>query len=293
MLGVSGAVRKGGSVPHLAIPRLGWENEHLATYLLSQIAFVANPITVADDIGFDLLCTLFEPRSIEGRKRLFPLRSFAIQIKSSNARFRADSMIDYLKGLELPFFLGIIARSDLSLSIYSGEFLPMMVTHLGPPSRLGLRPVQQRTLGIGDAYRLSRGTHELKLPYVLQLTAGDDASTRDENRKALSGLCSRMHANISTRVSKEYIYQLDDRGSYQIQAGPGSVTTFRRNLYLRLAEVFYNLEWLLENRPMEFDQSEYELYDDLYESLSTMHDDLPDVLHTIRGRLRNRLAATG
>jgi len=278
----------------LARTRPGWENEHLATYLLSQIAFVANPITVADDIGFDLLCTLFEPRSVEGSKTLlFPLRSFAIQIKSRNARFRADPMIEYLKRLELPFFLGVIDRSDLSLSIYSGEFLPIMLTHLGPPSQLGLRPVQQRTLSVGDAYELRRGTHELKLPYVLQLTAGDDASTRNENRKALSDLCSRMHANISTRVSKEYIYQLDDRGSYQIQAGPGSVTTFRRNLYLRLAEVFYNLEWLLENRPMEFDQSEYELYDDLYESLSTMHGDLPDVLHTIRGRLRNRLAATG
>lgn len=279
-------------MPHLAIPRKGWENEHLATYLLSQIAFVANPITVADDVGFDLLCTLFETRSVDGSKRLFPLRSFAIQIKSSKARFRADSLIDYLNGLELPFFLGVIDRSDLSLSVYSGEFLPIMITHLGPPSRLDLRPVQQGTLNVGGAYRLNRGTHELKLPYVLKLTANDDASTRDRNRKTLSDLCSRMHANISTRVSKEYIYQLDEKGSYQIQAGPGSATTFRRNLYLRLAEVFYNLEWILQNRPMEFDQSEFQLYDDLYVSLSTMHEDLPDVLNMIRERLRNKLAVT-
>jgi hypothetical protein len=92
-------------VAHLGLFREGWENEHLATYLLSRIAFIANPITVADDFGSDFLCTLFEPREIDNRQQLFPLRSFALQVKSSRRRVRADNKIEYLNRLELPFSL--------------------------------------------------------------------------------------------------------------------------------------------------------------------------------------------
>jgi hypothetical protein len=55
--------------------RKGWENEHLASFLLSRIAFVANPLTVADDIGSDFFCTLFE---VFNGDSLFPRNSLAI-----------------------------------------------------------------------------------------------------------------------------------------------------------------------------------------------------------------------
>src|SRR3989442_8991321 len=84
-------IRQRGQMPHLAVPRKGWENEHLATFLLSQIAFVAHPLTVADDVGSDFFCTLFEPTAQDGTQMLFPLNSFAIQVKSNRDNVNATN----------------------------------------------------------------------------------------------------------------------------------------------------------------------------------------------------------
>lgn len=40
-------------MPHLAVMRRGWQNEHLAAFLLSKLAFVAQPAKIGDDIGTD------------------------------------------------------------------------------------------------------------------------------------------------------------------------------------------------------------------------------------------------
>jgi len=98
-----------------------------------------------------------------------------------------------------------------------------------------------------------------------------------------------MHANISARVSREYIYQMDAVGTVKIQAGPGSAQTFRYNFYLRLAEVFYNLEWLLNNQPEQFSREEFEVYASLYRSIADMRQDLPMVLNNSFERLQNRI----
>ena len=58
--------------------RKGWENENLAQYLLSRVAFVARPVSVSDDMGTDFYCTLFQ--KIRDRT-LLPRTAFAIQIK--------------------------------------------------------------------------------------------------------------------------------------------------------------------------------------------------------------------
>ena len=96
---------------HLKNIRVGWENEHLATFLLSRISLVANPVTVGDDVGTDLFCTLFE--IIAGQ--LFPRNSFAIQVKSSKRRINVTGKIEYLRKLELPFFVGVVNQA-ISLS---------------------------------------------------------------------------------------------------------------------------------------------------------------------------------
>jgi hypothetical protein len=275
-------------VAHLKLFRQGWENEHLATYLLSRIAFIANPITVADDIGSDFLCTLFEPREIDNRQQLFPLRSFALQVKSSRRRVRSDNKIEYLNRLELPFFLGVVHRHDLSLSIFSGEFLPMMFTHFGPPQKLTLCPVQKKTLNCREAYTRKGRSYDLKLPFVVKLAAADTPTVSDAMRKVLDALCARMHSNISTRTGKEYIYHLDDDGRVQFFAGPDSAKTFRHNFYLRLAEVFYNLEWLLDNAPKSFNGDEYALYAELYTKLNDEVSDLPPVLRGIFNQMHGK-----
>lgn len=275
-------------MPHLAVPRKGWENEHLATFLLSRIAFVAHPVTVADDIGSDFFCTLFEPRDQDGTEMLFPLNSFAIQVKSSLGDVPATNKIEYFLKLELPFFIGVVDRSGLCLSLYSGEYLPIMFSHLGRPGQLTMCPVDQEVDGVASAPYDSTpgGACNLRLPVVLKLAAGDDRETLSTIAQKLSQLCSRMHGNISTWKLDEYIFKLGPAGQVEIMAGSGSAQTFRHNFYLRLAEVFYNLEWLLQNRSHDFSAAEFEMYERLYNDLLKSPHDIPSLLPDVYARLR-------
>jgi hypothetical protein len=279
-------------MPHLAVPRRGWENEHLATFLLAKIAFVAHPLTVADDIGSDFFCTLFESSNENGMEVLFPRNSFAIQVKSRRENFAATNKIDYLLRLELPFFLGVVDRHTLRLDVYAAEHLPMMFSHLGRPRELTLCPLEPNEAGGTPPYHGSPdGPCTLNLRHVVELTAADDRDALRRKGAALSALCSRIHGNIATRTSQEYIFTLDQAGSVRIMAGPSSAETFRHNFCLRLAEVFYNLEWLLQNQPQEFSREEFEMYDRLYTELTRRPVPIPDILRGVRERLKQRLRA--
>src|ERR1051326_5106929 len=130
-------------MPQLAATRIGWENEHLAAFLLSRVAFISNPITVADDIGTDFFCTLFERVRRTKCELLFPRNSFAIQVKTSGSKIDMTGKIEYLEKLEIPFLLGIIDRSRLRMSIYSGEFLPIFFAEHKTPKKFRLAPVQK------------------------------------------------------------------------------------------------------------------------------------------------------
>ena len=189
---------------HLKSFRIGWENENLALFLLSRIAFVANPVSVSDDIGSDFICTLFEPREVRSKEQLFPVRSFAIQVKSNRDAVDVSNKLEYLDSLELPFILGVVQQADLSLSLYSGEFLPIMLTELGRPKKLILRPSESESIGIRDAYVRDRQQCELELPFLAKLGAKDNPEVLDDMRRILEQRCLRMQSNISTRRSKEY-----------------------------------------------------------------------------------------
>ena len=110
---------------HLYTVRTGWEGERLAHYLLSRFSFVAQPTTIADDVGADFYCTIFDivestPPMVE------PRTSFAIQVKSNADKIEAHNKVRYLQHLEMPFFLGIVDQTAAGLSIYSAEHFPMM-----------------------------------------------------------------------------------------------------------------------------------------------------------------------
>ena len=110
---------------HLYRPRAGWEAERLAHYLLSRFSFVAQPTTIADDVGSDFYCTIFEildsnPPAVE------PRTSFAIQVKSNTEKIQVHNKIAYLEHLEIPFFVGVIDQGVGEMRIYSAERLPMM-----------------------------------------------------------------------------------------------------------------------------------------------------------------------
>jgi hypothetical protein len=273
----------------LAVPKRGWENEHLAAYLLSQIAFIGHPLTVSDDVGSDFICTLFEATSENGIERLFPRRSFAIQIKSNLESIQATNKIDYLLGLELPFFVGVIERSLLRLSIFSGDFLPVLFSHYGTPSSLSL--VLDSGVEIANPYEGSpEGPCTLRLRHVCDLSASDPSERLREKATTMSGLCKRMHGNLSSLAVDEYIFRLDDENrAVNIAAGPCSVLKFRYNFYLRLAEAFYNFEWILENPSLPFDQSEFEIYERLFNDLVSLRCGLPPVLEGVYRRVKDKL----
>jgi hypothetical protein len=249
----------------LAVPRKGWENEHLAAFLLSRISFVAHPATVADDIGSDFLCTLFEITSGQ-REMLLPRNSFAIQVKSSKENVHAANKVDYLNSLELPFFLGVVDQGNFRLSIYSGEYLPILFAQFAVR---GLRFSLEDAPVVYPDYCSSddADVYTLKMPFVTDLDSQDTRESLLEKGELLHQLSLRIQANISSRATHEYVFKLDQAGAAIILAGPGSAATFRINFQLRLAEVFYNLEWIHRNSKGQFDLEEYELFARFYNDL--------------------------
>jgi hypothetical protein len=103
-------------MPPLYRPRVGWESERLAHYLLSRFSFVAQPTSIADDVGPDFYCTIFDildstPPMVE------PRTSFAIQVKSNVDKIEAHNKVQFLYNLEIPFFLGVANQANAELKI--------------------------------------------------------------------------------------------------------------------------------------------------------------------------------
>lgn len=257
---------------YLLTPRKGWENERLAAYLLSRFSFVAQPSSIADDLGSDFFCTIFKIIDASGRDSLIPRSSFAIQVKSSAAEVSADNKIDYLLGLELPFFIGVVRQAPPEMSIYSAELLPVLFSELGKPNRLGLTPVDGSDFD-PDAYFEEVRPKEVRLrcPLVTTLNMDDDRSRLAPKVDALLAICSRARYNIATRVSEEHIYDVDGRGRYRIMAGSGSVDFFRGNFVKRLGEYFYNLLWILNAQPGKFSMDEFQLFESFYNDLEKLY----------------------
>jgi hypothetical protein len=77
--------------------------------------------------------------------------------------------------------------------------------------------------------------------------------------------CRRAVNNIGTRRIEEHIYLMDnDAKNFQIVAGCGSVNFFRDNIYIRLAEAFYNFEYMLNYDPPLFNLAEFRIYEALH-----------------------------
>lgn len=116
---------------HLYRFRKGWQNENLARFILSRISFVAHPATVADDVGSDFYCTLFEIVEDSGKRHLIPRNAFAVQVKSNRRKFSVSNKASYFSKFEVPLFIGVVDQETLRLDIYSGEFLPMFFSYKG------------------------------------------------------------------------------------------------------------------------------------------------------------------
>jgi hypothetical protein len=261
-------------MPHLLATRKGWENERLASYLLSRFSFAAQPSSVADDLGSDFFCTLFNIVKLEsGHDGLRPLSSFAVQVKSSPDDISMDNKIDYLDKLELPFFVGVARQSPPTMTIYSAEILPYMFSLFGVPDKLTLRLADESGLDANhlchDLRSEGRGIRVL-CPAVVTLNVTDDRSKLAMTVEALHSICVRVNRNIAARTSEEHIYDMDGK-SFQILAGPGSLQHFRMNFLKRLGEVFRNLQLILGDGPTDQDWlEEFHVFDSLYLSLQKL-----------------------
>lgn len=255
-------------MPQLYRPRIGWEGERLAHYLLSRFSFIAQPTTIADDVGTDFYCTIFditdsEPPMVE------PRASFAIQVKSSADKIEAHNKVQYLQHLEIPFFLGVIDQVAAELRIYSAERLPLMFAIYGIPEKLWLRLVADDD-PINYCQGLSGATGvTLSCHYVCSFKASEGRDSLRAKVILINNICRRTTSNIGSRRAEEHIYQLDASGTmFSIVAGCGSAQFFRDNLYKRLAEAFHNFKWILEHDPERFSVAEFQIYENFYLALS-------------------------
>lgn len=269
--------KRGNLLGHPYRFRVGWEGERLAHYLLSRFSFVAQPTTVADDLGSDFFCTIFDLVN-SPVQMAEPRGSFAIQVKSGAGPIEAHNKIDYLQHLEIPFFIGIVSQSPPQMDVYTAELLPLLFAYFGLPKKLWLCPVAREDYNpqqycSGDAQSGVR----LHCPHVSTFEATE---TRDNLRPKvgqLNTICKRTRLNIAARSAEEHIYEVDEKGQLIIFAGSGSAQYFRNNFYKRLAEVFYNLQWILKNQPANFSIDEFRLYESLYRDLQKLPNQPPSL----------------
>jgi len=265
---------------HLYRFRKGWQSEHLAKYILSKFSFIAEPSTISDDLGSDFFCTLFK---IKDKDFLLPQNSFTIQIKTKETlqkkenKFEITKKRSYLDGLEIPFFVGVVDKSKLKLIIYSGEVISNYFS-LGPPDikKLFVYLVDKRDKPL-KMWDIKSDKCYLKFPKVVEINANFDYISNYKEIDNLFGVCRLIQENIASKISREYIFKRVNDPFVDIYAGGSSAKTFRDNYMKRLAEVFFNLEWLynnikkIENLNVDQLKKEFGLYKEFYLKLKKIY----------------------
>jgi hypothetical protein len=269
----------------LATPHKGWENEHLATFLLSRIAFVASPITVADDIGTDIFCTLFEVAKHKGRDVLLPRSSIAVQIKSNMDAVDVASKLDYLHRLEVPYYLGVVDQKQLTLALFSARFLPAFLSWQPHAAQLLLTPVDEFQENYRTTEHNDKGVYTLLCHKVATLNAHDDASAIAQSAAAIRDDSKAALQAIASRLNQEYVYEIP--GRVEVFAGPGSAETFRHSFFKRLAEAYFNLSFLLDNKHPA-SEAEMDAFIAVADELRRAGRPVPEYVMQFREGLQNR-----
>jgi hypothetical protein len=116
----------------------GWESEKGGNWMLSKLAFIANPGNNGDDIGWDAFCT-HKMHSSDG---FLPGRAFTVQIKSNRESIViSHARVQYFRYHTLPFFIAVFDRMTATLSLYSAHYLPMLFSHFGIPTSIRFKLV--------------------------------------------------------------------------------------------------------------------------------------------------------
>ena len=97
---------------------LGNRSEYLAIPALTKLGFTVPVPRQEDHFGVDFIVHL---ANLEGQTILPTGKSFGIQVKSNENSLIFDSQHrrDYLYNSSLPFFLGVVSRKNLTLTVYN------------------------------------------------------------------------------------------------------------------------------------------------------------------------------
>ena len=258
-------------MPHLGSFRKGWQSENLARFILYKFSFVAHPSTVADDIGSDFFCTLFEVHREARYDYLLPKNSFAIQVKSNADKVDVTDKLQYLENLEIPFFVGVVDRNGLKLTFYSGEYIPAFLSYKGVPGRLEIEPCERVLIQGPNGFftQSDRDGYVLRFPKVVEIEAMTDGEELTARVEAIRKTCSLVYENIARKRNGRYIFKEYRDNSCMVMAftGPTSFQLYRNNLVESLAEAFINLKWIYETSPDQFNEQEYRAYEGFFEQL--------------------------
>lgn len=261
--------------------RKGWQGEHLAKYIISKFAFVAEPSTIADDLGSDFFCTTFD---VDNTGSLSPQSSFAIQIKSNKSPIQITKKLSYFEHLELPFFVGVVNNQEID--IYSGESIPHFFSLYGYPTNSNKNAkVFINLIDNGFKKLLDKANdadnYYLYFPKVVTLMSNFDYKKDKEKLSKFFSTISKLQKNVSRRASSEYLFELIEgcnSGTVIVYAGSGSVLTYKKNLLDRLAEAFYNIFWIANKTPSAVNIGEFEIYEEAYLKLSKGQKDKAGIL---------------
>lgn len=119
---------------------------------------------------------------------MLPRNSFAIQIKSSPDSIDFSKKRRYLERLEIPFFVGVVNRDKLRLTIHSGEYIPAFFSYKGIPEGLQLEFCERSQIaGCDHDYfrEIGQDSYVLKFPKIVEIDATD--GDEDLGRKSPSG----------------------------------------------------------------------------------------------------------
>jgi hypothetical protein len=238
--------------------RKGWQAQNIAKVILYEFSFLSEPVYVADDIGTDFLCTFFEKVRSGKNKKLFPKNSFFIQIKSGHKIGDCISITKYLpflKEMELPFIIGIVNNTDLSLSLFSGELLPHFFAKYGLPACLQaklidtpqIRPDGDSWLNFeewGKTYADNK--FELLFPKITELSLLQKESVFEGRVKLLEDKCRIISQNLTSFRNQEYIF-IDTVTMFPVfhtRSNNEWTENIEQNIQIRLAEMFYHLYFL-------------------------------------------------
>lgn len=269
---------------HLLRIRKGWENEHLARFILSKFSFISQPSTIADDLGADFFCTFFikvaKKRKTKNNKIIedvfiYPKHSFAIQIKSSRRQFNITNKLEFFDNLEIPFFIGVVNQKKLSISLYSGDVIPELVSLVGP---LSGNNVKAALLEKRENHGQQAGQTKYIIPFfkIGEIFASDTEEKLRLFIESFSRICLNYQKNIFSKKKQQFIFHDAVTLESKIISGSGSYQVCRDNFFERLAEVFCNLAWVapqLEDK--EKFMQEYNLYKKLYLDLKKVYGENP------------------